>query len=179
MSYHLIQDDRIVGTIDSPDAFPGWTIATYEGAMRIADLYWDGEEIQEKPPQPSPNHYWSDGDRAWIEPEPIDAIESPLEPDWNGLVNWLRGSLYFERVYGASKLTAGANTAATLLLMTINQSRNLQDLAFVLPDLLGEIEAIAAQGYIPAFTSEEKQALADKLIDLNFPDSVVAPLANV
>jgi hypothetical protein len=124
--------------------------------MPIANLYWDGEEIQEKPPQPSPNHYWSDGDRAWIEPEPIDAIEPSPQPDWIGLMAWLSGSLYFQRAYQASKLTAGANAAATLLLVVVSQSHNLEVLAFVLPDLLSEIEAIAAQGYIPAFHLRRK-----------------------
>jgi hypothetical protein len=178
MSKWWIESGQIIGlAIEGIDAPSNFQEVEGEDADDREAVYFDGTTVLLKPERPSDHHYWNDDAQEWI--EATSAIEPTNEPDWVGLVDWLRGSLYFERVYGASKLTAGANTAATLLLMTINQSRNLQDLAFVLPDLLGEIEAIAAQGYIPAFTTAEKQALADKLTDLNFPDSVVAPLANV
>ncbi len=172
MKNYLIYDNTIAGVADQTEELPnGFTIAT--GAdLPIERLYFDGETIQEKPPQPTAQHQWDGEQRSWLAPPSSDPPVANSSPDWDGLANWIRGSIYFERCYVAAKISPSATAAAALLLVTINTTHNLQDLAFVLGDILAEIEAIAGTGAIEAFTAEEKSTLAEKLNDLGFPDEI-------
>lgn len=56
-------------------------------------------------------------------------------PNWNNLVNSVRSTPVFGKVYMASKTDTQINTAFTLLLSALTNSHNMNDLIFALTDL--------------------------------------------
>jgi len=114
---------------------------------------------------PSPQHRWNG--EAWeLEPR----------PDWEGLMNDIRGTEVYAKVYTAAndpeantiaalKKTIQANTAFTLLQDTF-KSQNLQDLQFAITTLRALMADISTVG---DFTTEQLQWINQKLSDRGFP----------
>jgi hypothetical protein len=121
MQYFLIQNNAIAGLIEDPDAFPERTIALYDGDRAIADLYWNGESIQEKPPQPSPNHVWSDAEEQWIE------ILSPDPPTPAPSQNWgqFRLQMLSDSEYNAMLDRAEAYPGGMRLVRRLEDAANM------------------------------------------------------
>lgn len=109
----------------------------------------DDQEIGDRP---SLDHVWRDGD--W---------RLELTPDWEGLINDLRGTEVFSRVYGAAASTIEANTAYTLLMDTLTKTHNLTDLEFA----IGALRQ-AMTGTVGDFTPEQIVWINGKLSDRGF-----------
>lgn len=81
---------------------------------------WDGEK-------------WINGE--WIEGE-TNPQEEDKTPDWVGLLEEVRATPVFAKVYAVSKDSLPVNVAYTLLLATLTSSSpHINDLAFALQDL--------------------------------------------
>lgn len=80
-----------------------------------------------------------DGDK-WVGGEWVEGQTNPPEenktPDWVGLLEYVRATPVFAKVYAASKDSLPVNVAYTLLLATLTStSPHINDLAFALHDL--------------------------------------------
>lgn len=104
-------------------------------------FYIPGSEYEDKLgdgiSQP-PNGFWKpkwDGEQ-WVEgmEELNDNYNYP--PDWTGLLDEVRGTPTFAKVYTSSKDSLPVNVAYTLLLATLTSNNpHINDLAFALYDL--------------------------------------------
>ncbi len=91
--------------------------------------------------------------------------ESFIEPirDWQALVNRLRGSVIFGKVYESAKVDSYLNTAFTFLITTLfSSSPDFNDFVFAIHDV---VQTMAAR-----FTSEDLQFVNQALFDCGFPD---------
>ncbi|PZV16126.1 MAG: hypothetical protein DCF22_06015 [Leptolyngbya sp.] len=119
------------------------------------DLVYTGGLISPEdskiPDKPSPQHVW-DGSE-W---------QYQLKPNWAGLMDSLRGSAVYAKIWTAArepeastvaalKKTVKANTALTLLQDSF-KSESMDDLQFAIATLREDLSAIASVG---DFTSKE------------------------
>lgn len=90
---------------------------------------WDGKK-------------WVGGE--WVEGH-VDPGKTalPLNPDWVGLLEEVRATPVFAKVYAASKDSLPVNVAWTLLLSTLmSNNPHINDLAFALHDLKANMPAL-------------------------------------
>lgn len=146
----------------------GFRLVPAPSGLEIEDCYWDSiaEEIKVKPDRPSPQHYWDTQSNQWTLPPTPPA--APITPDWKRLENELRGSILFQKGYGAAERTLKANAAFTLLTNALTTTHNLNDLKFAFSRLREALSGISAIG---DFTSEELETIASKLMLCNFDPS--------
>ncbi len=166
--YFLVnQQAEVVGTSDFyAEEIAGF--AVHEGPnLPVDQVYFDGQAIAIKPAQPSPLFLWSG--QEWILPPQPEVV---VEPDWAELLEYLQASDIGAKAYEAACLTNAANAAWTVLQTILTRTQKTERFAFFLSELLSEIEAIAAQGYLENFTPEQKAVFRRKLAELNFPESV-------
>lgn len=185
-----VADNEIVGDQANPDSLPnGWAVA--EGAdLPIEMLYWDGEAIQERPPRPGEEYYWSRDNLGWEQAQtPVPQVPTgPPSPgavsgDWERLEASLRQSSYFYKGYESAGYSLKSNRAFTLLLNTIRTGSTLQsggfiseasslklsqDLRFATLDLKAALAELGASGSFPDFTEEELASLEEMLADCGF-----------
>lgn len=117
--YYLIQDDEITGSIENPEAFEGWTIAEYTGDREIADLYWDGTVIQEKPPLPGVNYFWAGS--QWVEVPIAPPFSAPL-PDWGSFRLAMMADPDYNAMLEALEAKQGGSRTVTRLENVINMA---------------------------------------------------------
>ena len=174
MHYFISESGEIVGTTDDPTVeLAGHTV--HDGPDAPPDaLYFDGEKVAFKPDRPGENCFWSVPDRAWVCPEPPAEI---VVTDWDGLVNSLRGTAVFAKIYVAATQpetntiaaltkTLKANTGYTLLMDTLTKTHNLQDLQFALGQLRAALGSISTVG---DFTADEIAWINERLVAHHFP----------
>ena len=108
----LIFDGQIAGQSTTGENLPdGFTAIEYTGTEPVENLWFDGENIQTKPPQPSDRHYWA------------------------GLVADLRECGLLAKAYGAAKKTVKATTAWTMFMAALPSPLMIvEDLAFAIAD---------------------------------------------
>jgi hypothetical protein len=80
--------------------------------------------------------------------------------DWVKLLDLVTGSKLFFKGYAASKVTLSANTAFTLLITAITNTKNESTLVFALTDLVTILKTSAK---LEKFTEEELEEIADIL----------------
>lgn len=69
MALFLIQDDRVVGSVSDPASFPERLILEGPDLSPIEVFYNPStEQVEAKPEQPSPDHYWNEDEREWQQP---------------------------------------------------------------------------------------------------------------
>lgn len=166
--YFLVnQQAEVVGTSDFyAEEIAGF--AVHEGPdLPVEQVYFNGQSIAIRPAQPSPLHLWNG--QEWV--LPVQQISQPA-PNWAGLLEYIQDSEFGIKAYQAACLTPAANAAWTVLQTILTNTQKSARLAFFLTELLNEIEAIAAQGYLENFTPEQKAVFRHKLAELNFPESV-------
>jgi hypothetical protein len=73
----LISFGQIVGQVDNPDVTlpAGFQLVEYQDTVNLADLYWDGQTVKLKPPQP-PGTYW---DKTEWKPVPVITPPTPVD----------------------------------------------------------------------------------------------------
>ena len=127
----LIFDGQIAGQSTTSKNLPdGFTAIEYTGTEPIENLWFDGENIQTKPPQPSDRHYWAGSEWAEV-PENV----VPVHEDWAGLVADLRECGLLAKVYAAAKKTNKAGTAWTMFMTALTSPLMVvEDLAFAIAD---------------------------------------------
>jgi hypothetical protein len=72
----LICNNQIAGETDSPDNLPAGYQALEVPRQPLENLYFDGAEVQMKPPKPSDRAVW-DG-AQWIEVEVVAPYQPPV-----------------------------------------------------------------------------------------------------
>lgn len=105
----------------------------------------------------------------------------PPEPNWAGLLNDLRATPVFGKVYTASKNNLAINVAYTLLLSTLTATEpNINDLAFALKDLKANMQSsttattvsLTASAYLQQLTTEDLKFINGLLSKHYFPISI-------
>jgi GGDEF domain-containing protein len=92
-------------------------------------------------------------------------LQENLFLDWDKLTRLLTNSQYFEKAYQASKKTLNANSAFTLLMATITNTKNVNTLRFSFNELL---TAMKASTQIVSYTTKELQEIKTLLNDCGF-----------
>ncbi|MDM9583079.1 hypothetical protein [Nostoc sp. GT001] len=128
------------------------------------EVYWDGEAVLPKPPQPSLEHYWDSTTNTWQLPQLITIPQIKVE-NWDKLILLLDSSPEWGRVYAAAEKTLKANTAFTTLLTTLTNLRKVETLIFAIAKLREAMTGISGVG---DFTSEEIASINQKLTDCGF-----------
>lgn len=170
--YFLVENDRIVGTVQDPSSFPDRQLLPTEG-LDAADAYYDPDSggVKPKGATPSDRHFWDPATLQWQEPPSVEMPSVEL-PDWTALLDYLEESPAGIKAFQAAKLTSGANAVWTAIQTVLTKTQKPDRLALLLVDLLGEIEALVAQGYLTPYTDDEKSAFRAKLAQLHFPNAV-------
>lgn len=114
----------------------------YIPGSEYEDLLHDGI------PQP-PNGFYRP---KWVNDEWVEGMLNPpfhsaesQNPDWIGLLNEVRATPVFAKVYAASKLSLPVNVAYTLLLSTLTSHEpHINDLTFALHDLKANMLNLSA-----------------------------------
>ena len=111
----------------------------------------------------------------WVKLDLSDRAPTPIPPpapDWAGLLNDLRATPVFGKVYTASKNNLAINVAYTLLLSTLTATEpNINDLAFALKDLKANMQPnITASN--ASLTANIQQYLTAE--DLNFINGLLS-----
>ncbi|MBE9178657.1 hypothetical protein IQ268_08805 [Oculatella sp. LEGE 06141] len=155
--WYFIADNQVVSPpMDTkPEVLPvGFALAEGE-ELEPAEAYFDGTAVVAKPPQPSSLHYWNES--SWeLPPLPVPM---PLQ-NWDGLVEDLRRSMPWAKVYEGAGRTLKANKAFTLLYGTLTTTHHLSDFATAIADVRDGLRGIAGIG---DFTAEELEWLRSRL----------------
>lgn len=117
---------------------------------------YEGSETEEVIIAPVPQGLFAprwvgnwDGDK-WVGGEWVEGQTNPQEedktPDWVGLLEYVRATPVFAKVYAASKNSLPINVAWTLLLATLTSTNpHINDLAFALYDLKANMSELDAK----------------------------------
>jgi hypothetical protein len=139
-----------------------WFFNESIGAYTGDRVSLDDPEISDRP---SSQHIWN-----------VDQWQLQLKPDWTGLMDDLRGSAVYTKIWiaareaeagtiAALKKTVKANTALTLLQDSF-KTENLDDLQFAIATLRDDLSAISLIG---DFNSEELDWINGLLESHQFP----------
>lgn len=160
---YYVSENQVVGANADPNSIPnGWTVAEGADDLSPEQCYFDGEMVRQKPDRPSPEHFWSEQEKAWVAP----VIPEPtIVLNWTGLVAGLRGSMVWGKVFEASTRTLKAQSAFTLLYGTLTAVHNLDDLRLAIALIR---EAMRGIGAIGDFTADELAWIGDRLEECNF-----------
>jgi len=160
----LIANNQICGTTDTADPdliqLPdGWEI--HEGPDLDPSLvFWDGQQVQAKPTQPTEGHRWDGDTNTWLLPA------MPLKDnDWERLQASFRGTALMGKCFTAAGQDLTCNAAFTMLYGAITQTRNLDDFAWSLGQMRA---AMTANPEIGDFTPEEINSINAALTDAGF-----------
>jgi GGDEF domain-containing protein len=97
-------------------------------------------------------------------------LQENLFLDWDKLTRLLTNSQYFEKAYQASKKTLNANSAFTLLMATITNTKNVNTLRFSFNELL---TAMKASTQILSYTAKELQEIKTLLNNCGFDGEAI------
>lgn len=163
--HFFICDNQIAGISEIPPQGLPANFQIVEGPnLPIELLYFDGEEILEKPEPPTPAHIWDNFNKEWVLPaSPVIAL--PASSNWDLLLSSLHNSPEWDRAYTASERTLKANTAYTTLLTILATTRHIDGLQNILAKLREAMSAISGVG---DFTPEEIASINGKLAAAGF-----------
>lgn len=164
MKIFLIYENEIAGIANQETQLPSGYSAIEGPNDELENLYFDGFQIQLKPPKPSVAHYWDNELLKWVSPNQ-GAIPPSNSPNWEKLILLLENSPEWAKAYAASEKTLKANTAFTTLLTTFANLRKVENLIFAIAKLR---EAMAGISGIGDFTAEEINSINQKLAESGF-----------
>ncbi|BAZ39387.1 hypothetical protein NIES4101_53400 [Calothrix sp. NIES-4101] len=165
MYYWINENGNIAGYSDAfmPDDSRPQGFDLVEGPdLPIADLYFDGENVVEKPEKPGDRFFWNEKTKQW---EEIPSAELFQGSNWDRLLLSLQSSPEWAKAYAASERTLKANSAYTTLLVTLTNIRDISTLEWAIAKLR---EAMTAISGIGDFTAEEIEEINLKLADAGF-----------
>lgn len=162
MPFALIYDNQFAGIASSDQGLPnGFTAIETD---RTEGIYYDPvtQTIKDIPERPSIDAIWTGTE--WLVPTPF---VPPVLPDWQGLVQDLKGSAVYQKVYGLAGTSLAACRDWSLLLAILGGFYDEQSLQNVLTSIRA---LLASEGQ--DFTTTELQFIQRVLSDNNFSWSI-------
>lgn len=124
-----ISDGEIIGPAIAGINPSNFEIVAGPEAASRDQVYYNLGQIFIKPDRPSDRHIWLQNEWQLL------TTQSPSAIDWVGMLNSLRGSTIFGKIYQASTEDLRVNTAYTLLTSTLVSTHNLEDFEWAIEEL--------------------------------------------